>query len=60
MSHIVGTIIEQRTANQTGQQHSWCWILAWDNADFGSVGLRGLELEHDVLLPQLMNGVVAV
>ncbi len=54
------TLVKRTTADSMGQQFRWRWMLTWNNEDFGSVDLRGLEIESNVLFPQLMNGVVAV
>ena len=54
------TLVQRTIDDYMGQQLRCRWILAWNNEDFGSVGLCGLEIESDVLFPQMMNGVVAV
>jgi len=54
------TLVQRTTSDYMGQQLRCRWIMAWNNEDFGSVDLRGLEIESNVPFPQLMNGVVAV
>lgn len=54
------TLAEQCSANFMMQELGWRSVLARNNADLGSVCLRGRENYSDLPLPQLMNGVVAV
>ncbi len=54
------TLVQLTSTDHVRQKLRWRWIMAWNNEDFGSVDLRGLEIESNVFFPQLMNGVVAV